>query len=130
MDLIADEKIVNEIHSAVRQHFPNRMFGYGYTNTYDWAGNGYSYKDIKEYPSRMAKHGAVFQIQPTWPIQGFRHYADQCCEILQKDGIAGYYEQIQKPALERPRLGGDSTLELSGAFLADALFATIGARDS
>lgn len=121
---------MNDIHSAVRQHYPNRMFGYGYTNTYDWEGNGYSYEDIKRFPSRVAKHGAVFQIQPTWPIQGFRHYADQCCEILRKDGIAGYYEQIQKPALERPRLGGDSTLELSGAFLADAFFATIGARDS
>jgi isocitrate lyase len=83
------KKIISEIHNAVREQYPNRLFGYGYSNTYDWEGNGFSLQDIKEFPSRMAKHGAVFQIQPTWAIQGISHYTDQCAQILHRDGITG-----------------------------------------
>ncbi len=123
----ADEALIAEIYAGVTAHYPNRMFCFGYTNTYDWAGNGYSYDDVKAFPSVMAKYGAVFQIQPVWASQGLRAYTAECCQLLKEEGIAGYVEKIQKPALQR--LGEGSGMITGGAYLADAFLETISTRD-
>ncbi|KAF8858077.1 Phosphoenolpyruvate/pyruvate domain-containing protein [Acephala macrosclerotiorum] len=68
--------------------------------------------DIKGFPLEMAKQGAVFQIKPTWCVQGIRHYADQRAKMFKEGGMAGR-----------------SGLEDSGAYLTDAFFETIVAQD-
>ncbi|KAJ5587259.1 uncharacterized protein N7459_003024 [Penicillium hispanicum] len=123
-----DEKLISEIYEAVTKDYPGRLFCYGYTNSYDWQGNGYSYDDIKEFPKTMAKYGAVFQIQPMWASQGIRAYTTQSCKLLKEEGMAGYVEHIQKPALQNARAG--SSMINHGAFLADAFLETIMARDN
>lgn len=74
----------------------------------------------------MAKQGALFQIQPTWNVQGIRHYANGCAKLLHGEGIAGYVRDIQKPALATKGNG----FEISGAYLTDAFFETIAAKDT
>ncbi|CAK7232803.1 hypothetical protein SCUCBS95973_008380 [Sporothrix curviconia] len=123
----ADEALIAEIYAGVTAQYPNRMFCFGYTNTYDWAGNGFSYDGIKAFPSVMAKYGAVFQIQPVWASQGLRAYTTECCRLLKDEGIAGYVEKIQKPALEIQ--GKGSGMVSGGAYLADAFLETLGAKD-
>lgn len=122
-----DEELIAEIYAAVTEHYPGRLFCYGYTNSYDWQGNGYSYDDIKEFARIMAKYGAVFQIQPMWASQGIRAYTMQSCKLLKEEGMAGYVEQIQKPALKNAQ--GNSMIN-HGAYLADAFLETIMARDT
>lgn len=51
--------------------------------------------------------------KPRGTTQGFCHYADQYCEILHWDGIAGYYEEIQKLALGRSCVRGESYAKLT-----------------
>ncbi|KUJ20299.1 putative mitochondrial 2-methylisocitrate lyase [Mollisia scopiformis] len=114
-----------EIHNALREKYPRRLFCFGYTNTYDWAGAGFTETDVKDSPSKMAKQGAIFQIQPTWCVQGIRYYADKSARMLKEDGIAGYVQEIQKPALAVGRNGSEE----SGAYLTDAYFETIAAQD-
>jgi isocitrate lyase len=117
--------LTGAIHDAVRAVYPRRLFCFGYTNSYDWAGNGFSEVDVKDFPSKMAKQGAVFQIQPTWNVQGIRHYANDCAKLLKEEGIAGYVRDIQMPALAKKGNG----LEVAGAYLTDAFFETLSVKD-
>ena len=123
-----DENLISEIYAAITKKYPERLFCYGYTNSYDWEGNGYSYDDIKQFPNTMAKYGAVFQIQPMWASQGIRAYTKQSCKLLQEEGMAGYVQHIQKPAQDDARKGG-SMID-HGAYLADAFLETIMAGDN
>lgn len=121
-----DEALIAEIHAGVTERYPGRMFCYGYTGSFDWKANGFSYEDVKAFPGKMAKYGAVFQIQPVWVSQGVGLYTLQSCKILKEEGIAGYVERIQNPALA----GAGNGLSANGSFLADAFFETILARDA
>lgn len=124
-DSFLDLAILEAVHGALRTINPQQLFGYGYSNAYDWEGNNFSESDIKEFPSKVARLGAVWQIQPTWVMQGVRHYANRCAKLLKEEGIAGYVREIQKPALAEGRNG----LEMNGAYLTDAYFETIAAQD-
>lgn len=108
-----DLELTGAIRDSVRALYPRWLLCYRYTTSYGWAGNGFSLADVKDFLSKMAKQGAVFQIQPTWIAQGIRHYVNDCAKLLQKEGIARYLRDIQKPCAGEE---GEWTGDFRGVF--------------
>lgn len=116
-----NEQLIVESFAGVTKHYPNRKFGFGHSSACDWAFMGFSFGDIKALSGIMPEYDAVFQTN----LCGC---CALCCELLREEGMVGYYEKIQKPALAGA-IPGRGMIE-GGAYLAESNFKTLMARDN
>lgn len=117
-------------HTQVRAVYPERLFAFGYTGSYDFAAAGFSPEAVKSLPSNMAKMGIVWQVQPIWALQGINYVTDKFAKMWVERGIEGYVNEVQKPALASvPMTDGFEKASYCGSYLADAFFDTIAAGD-
>jgi isocitrate lyase len=115
-----------EFHSEVRKVYPDRLFAFGYTGDYDFAKAGFSDEQVKNLHIDLAKLGIVWQVQPIWSLQGLNMVTEQFAQMWQEQGIAGYLQSVQGPALSRnPMVDGFEKLSYCGGYLADAFFETV-----
>ncbi len=115
-----------EFHTGVRKVYPDRLFAFGYTGSYDYGKAGFSPEQIKTLHLDLAKLGVVWQVQPIWGLQGLNMVVDQFSRLWAEKGIDGYVREVQPPALsQKPMADGFEKLEWCGGFLADAFFETV-----
>ncbi|CAK7246291.1 MAG: hypothetical protein STHCBS139747_007918 [Sporothrix thermara] len=112
-------------HEGVRKVHPDRMFGFGYTGMYNYEANGFTKAQVESFASDMAKMGIVWQVQPTWAVQGLNLSTEEFARAWQERGIAGYLETVTAKSRGPPVSDGFHKPSYSGAYLADAFFATV-----
>ncbi|KAH9897317.1 isocitrate lyase [Xylariomycetidae sp. FL2044] len=116
-----------EFHTEVRKVYPERLFAFGYTGDYDFGKAGFSPEQVKTLPWDLAKMGVAWQVQPIWALQGLNMVTEQFSKMWAEEGIAGYVEKVQTPAItKKPMTDGFEKLSWCGGYLADAFFETIG----
>jgi isocitrate lyase len=121
-----DWKDIVDFHTEVRAVHPQRLFAFGYTGDYDFAKAGFSDEQVKDLHLDLAKLGIVWQVQPIWSLQGLNLVTEQFAKLWQEQGIAGYLETVQGPALStKPMTDGFEKLSYCGGYLADAFFETV-----
>ncbi|CAK3876274.1 isocitrate lyase [Lecanosticta acicola] len=113
---------MHDFHTEVRNVFPNRLFAFGYTGSYDFIKAGYTQEEFESFPQDIAKMGCVWQFQPIWATQGLSLHAKQFAEKFKKEGIAGYMRDVAKPAIECMATDKSGRPTARGDFLADAFF--------
>lgn len=125
MDAPKWDKIV-AYHEGVRKILPERLFLFGYTGQYDFEKAGFTWDMVKNMPSNMAKMGIVWQVQPVWASQGMNMVVDEFARVWAEEGIAGYIEKVQKPAVAMtPMPDGFGKGSYRGSYFADGLFDAI-----
>lgn len=80
----------------------------------------------------MAKDfGVVRQVQPMYMIQGVNMEIERSAEMWTREGIGGYYEKIQQPAVTRKPWKADGYEKMSwcGGHLSDAFFAAVEGQE-
>jgi isocitrate lyase len=112
----------------MNDRFPGRLFGFGYTGAYDFAKAGYTDEEVKELPKELAKLGCVWQVQPIWATQGLSLHAKQFAKSWVEQGIAGYMENVSKPARAQMSYDPNGKPTARGGQLADAFFDVVGGR--
>ncbi|KAI0485349.1 isocitrate lyase [Xylariaceae sp. FL0804] len=121
-------KDIVEFHTEVRKVFPKRLFAFGFTGMYDYEKAGFTPEQVRSFSDDMAKLGIVWQVQPIWAVQGLNITAEKFAREWQRDGIAGYIENISKPSRAPPIVDGFHKLSYTGSYLADAFFATVAGQ--
>lgn len=91
---------VEKFHKILRDHVPERVFGFGYTGSYNFQENGYGQEEVKNLHHDLAKIGAVWQVQPIFAIQGVNLFTNKFLNMWKEEGINGYIRDIQKEALD------------------------------
>lgn len=129
MDAPNWEDIVS-FHTQMRKVYPDRIFAFGYTGDYDYPKAGFSPEAIKSLPADLAALGVAWQVQPIWALQGINYETEKFAKLWRENGIEGYIENVQKPALAtKPMTDGFEKPSYSGSYLCDAFWDTIAARD-
>ena len=96
---------------------------------YDYAKAGFGPEQVQSFSDDMAKLGIVWQVQPIWAVGGLNITAEKFAKDWQKDGIAGYIENISKPSKGPPVVDGFHKLSYAGSYLADAFFAAVAGQE-
>ncbi|KAF2804999.1 Phosphoenolpyruvate/pyruvate domain-containing protein [Mytilinidion resinicola] len=123
-------KDIVEFHTEVRKVFPDRLFAFGYTGDYDYGKAGFSESAVKTLHLDLAKMGVVWQVQPIWSLQGLNLLTEQFGKLFAEEGIAGYIQTVQTPALAtKPMTDGFEKLSYCGGYLADAFFETVAGEE-
>lgn len=91
---------IEKFHKILREKDPKRVFGFGYTGTYNFQANGYSDQEVENLHYDLAKIGAIWQVQPIFAIQGINLFTNKFLNMWKKEGINGYIRDIQKEALD------------------------------
>ncbi|KAH3661499.1 hypothetical protein OGAPHI_006346 [Ogataea philodendri] len=120
-------KDIVEIHTALREVDPARCFGFGFTGAFNYAGAGYSEKDVAELPHNLAKLGIVFQTQPIFALQGTNMFVYKFAKMFKEEGMAGYLRDIQGPSLSEKHDHGGTAW--GGNYLADQYLNIANAMD-
>ncbi|WZH50102.1 isocitrate lyase [Fusarium acuminatum] len=124
-----DKKDMHEFHTAIRAVYPNRMFAFGFTGSYDFLEGGYSPVEIESFHSDIAKLGVVWQFQPVWAMQGPSVQTRQFADKFVKGGMSYYMREVAAPAIESMPRDSKGNLISRGGHLADAFFDVAAGRD-
>ncbi|KND87011.1 Mitochondrial 2-methylisocitrate lyase [Tolypocladium ophioglossoides CBS 100239] len=115
-----------EFHTGVRKVYPDRLFAFGYTGSYDFAEAGFTPDQVKTFHLDLAKLGVVWQVQPIWSLQGLNQAVEKFSKMWTEEAIAGYIRDVQGPALAAdPKVDGFEKLSWCGGYLADAFFSAV-----
>ncbi|KAF4953696.1 hypothetical protein FGADI_5804 [Fusarium gaditjirri] len=124
-----DKKDMHEFHTAIRAVYPDRMFAFGFTGSYDFSKGGYSPEEIESFHSDIAKLGVVWQFQPVWAMQGPSVQNRQFADKFAKGGMSYYMREVAAPAIaSMPRDSKGNPIS-RGGHLADAFFDVVAGRD-
>ncbi|CAM1507967.1 Fc.00g048150.m01.CDS01 [Cosmosporella sp. VM-42] len=122
-------KDIVEFHTEIRKVFPDRLFGFGYTGSYNYAKAGFNDEQVKTLHLDLAKLGIVWQVQPIWSLQGLNMVTTEFGKLWAEEGIAGYLREVQGPAIAKePMTDGFEKLSWCGGYLADAFFETVAGQ--
>lgn len=110
---------VTKFHAELRKVSPDRVFGFGYIGTYDFAANGYSEKQVDNFHQDLADIGAVWQVQPIFAIQGTNLFNYKFLEMWKKEGIRGYIRDVQTEANAPGKFRPGAFASWGGGYLAD-----------
>ncbi|RBR05643.1 hypothetical protein FVER53590_29961 [Fusarium verticillioides] len=120
---------MHEFHSAIRAVYPDRMFAFGFTGSYDFSKGGYSPQEIESFHSDIAKMGVVWQFQPVWAMQGPSVQTRQFADGFTKGGMAYYMREVAAPAIASMPKDGKNNPVSRGGHLADSFFDVVAGRD-
>ncbi|SCV28547.1 related to Mitochondrial 2-methylisocitrate lyase [Fusarium fujikuroi] len=124
-----DKKDMHEFHTAIRAVYPDRMFAFGFTGSYDFSQEGYSPEEVESFHSDIAKMGVVWQFQPVWAMQGPSVQTQQFANRFAEGGMAYYMREVAAPAIASMPKDGKGNPISRGGHLADAFFDVVAGRD-
>ncbi|KAF5626801.1 isocitrate lyase [Fusarium tjaetaba] len=128
-DLSWSRQDMHEFLSAIRAVYPDRMFAFGFTGSYDFSKGGYSPQEIESFHSDIAKMGVVWQFQPVWAMQGPSVQTRQFADRFAKGGMAYYMREVATPAIASMPKDGKGNPVSRGGHLADSFFDVVAGRD-
>lgn len=120
---------MTDFHTAVRKVYPERLFAFGYTSSFDYRKGGYTEEEYESFPTELAKMGVVWQFQPIWATQGLSLHAKEFAAMFKKEGIAGYMRNVAIPAAAGMATDKFGKPTSRGGFLADAFFEVVAGRE-
>lgn len=120
---------MTDFHTALRKVYPERLFAFGYTSSFDYHKGGYSKEEFESFPAELAKLGIVWQFQPIWATQGLSLHAKEFAAMFRKEGIAGYMRNVAAPATAGMATDKTGKPISRGGFLADAFFEVVAGRE-
>ncbi|KAF5001092.1 hypothetical protein FGRMN_1286 [Fusarium graminum] len=124
-----DKKDMEEFHNAIRQVYPDRMFAFGFTGSYDYSKGGYTSDEIESFHSDIAKMGVVWQFQPVWAMQGPSVQNREFAARFAKGGMSYYMREVAAPAIASlPKDSKGNAISRAG-HLADAFFDVVAGWD-
>ncbi|KAF5660885.1 isocitrate lyase [Fusarium heterosporum] len=124
-----DKKEMEEFHSAIRQVYPDRMFAFGFTGSYDFSKGGYTPDEIGSFHSDIAKMGVVWQFQPVWAMQGPSVQNREFAAKFAKGGMSYYMREVAAPAIASLPTDSKGNAISRAGHLADAFFDVVAGRD-
>ena len=120
---------IKAYHESMLSHLPDRLFAFAWGAEYAFPESaGWTPERVKNASGTMARDfGVVWQIQPMYMIQGVNIEIEKSAEMWTNEGIGGYYEKIQTPAISRKpwRVDGYEKMSWCGGYLSDAFFAAL-----
>ena len=124
---------IKEYHETMLSHLPGRMFAFAWGGEWSFPESaGWTPERRREASSIMAKDfGVVWQVQPMYMIQGVNMEIERAAEMWTSEGIGGYYDKIQAPAVSRKpfKVDGYEKMSWCGGHLSDAFFAAVAGEE-
>jgi isocitrate lyase len=93
---LPDLKQAKQFASRIREKYPNKWLVYNLSPSFNWAGQGFSETDLKEFCNELGKAGFVLQLIS---LAGLHSTAAITCELakgFKKDGMWAYVNLIQR----------------------------------
>lgn len=114
---------------GIREQFPEKLFVYNLSPSFNWSAQGFSDTDLKNFVWDLAKEGFVLQLIS---LAGLHLNATATAELAQRyktDGMLAYVELVQRKEKE---LGCDvlTHQKWSGANYIDRILTTVSAGSS
>lgn len=124
---------IKQYHESMLSHLPDRMFAFAWGGEWPFPESaGWTPEMRKNASAIMAKNfGVVWQVQPMYMIQGVNMEIERSAEMWTQEGIGGYYEKIQAPAVSRQpwKVDGYEKMSWCGGHLSDAFFAAVSGEE-
>ncbi|PFH52299.1 hypothetical protein AMATHDRAFT_57353 [Amanita thiersii Skay4041] len=113
----------------IREKFPNKLFVYNLSPSFNWSKHGFSDKDLRNFVWELAKEGFVLQLIS---LAGLHSNAVTTAELaarFKEDGMLAYVELIQRKEKE---IGCDvlTHQKWSGANYIDRILQTVSSGSS
>lgn len=125
-----NKKDMHEFHTGVRAVYPDRLFAFGFMGAYDFSQGGYSTAELESFHSDIARnYGVVWQVQPIWATQGLSLHAREFAKAFVERGMAGYMQDVAKPAIQSMPTDKHGKPTARGGYLADAFFDVVAGRE-
>jgi isocitrate lyase len=124
---------IKEYHRSMLQRFPDRMFAFAWGGEWPFPESaGWTTERRKDASAQMAReYGVVWQVQPMYMIQGVNMEIERSAEMWCKEGIGGYFDKIQTPAISRTpwKVDGYEKMSWCGGYLSDAFFSAVAGEE-